>query len=187
MKRLLLNVSAATSLLVVIVTAVAWAMSYVGTPEWHLLATAHSADLRRVDRGQRAAVLMLPVSRPDDSQHGFWDAWWMLNESGRLTLLAQTIDYEGRLRGVYASPPSVSAALPGATNARVVASGQVADSGSWAGRLGFGWSSDARDATNDREGGGQVGVRVHMLTLPHWLVVLLGLPLPLWWLRVRRW
>ena len=117
-------------------------------------------------------------------QHRYWDALWALSRSGRLTLLGQTVDYEGKLRGVYASPPSLTVDLAGRAHARAVASCRMPDSRQWAGRLGFGWDVDAQLVVDNR--GAPVSVRARMITLPYWSMVLLGLPMPLLWLRFER-
>ena len=112
-----------------------------------------------------------------------WDAWWALSQSGRLTLLAQVVDYEGTLRRVYASPPSLIVDLPGQARPQAVVFGRMPDSGPWASRLGFALHCDAQLVD---EVGGPVSARAWMVTLPYWFIVLLGLPMPLLWLRVTR-
>lgn len=184
MKRWLFHVTAALSLLLSLTAAAAWAVSYARPLEWHLLGIAHSADLTRVDLGRRTVVVMMPVSSSDAPGHGFWDAAWVLSRSGRLTVVAQTIDYDGKLRRVYASPPSLIVDVPGPARARVVAFRQVPDSRPWPRRLGFAWDVDAQQAVGDGVGG-PVSVRVRMIMSPFWSIVLLGLPLPLLWLRAH--
>jgi hypothetical protein len=187
MKRWLFNLAAALSLLLSLTAAAAWAMSYARPRDWHLLGIAHSADLTRVDLERRTVVVMMPADLSSAPSYGFWDAGWALSRSGRLTLLAQTIDYEGNLRRVYASPPSVIVDLPGPARARAVAFGRVPDSRPWARRLGFAWDADAQQAVDHRGGvGGPVNVRARMIMSPYWCIVLLGLPLPLLWLRINR-
>jgi hypothetical protein len=187
MKRWLFNLAAALSLLLSLAAAAAWATSYARPGGWHLLGIAHSADLRRVDFDRRGVVRMLPVPSPSAPRYGFWDGLWALSESGRLTLVAQTVDYDGRLRGVHASPPSLTVDLPGPARARAVAFGRVPDSRPWARRLGFAWDADAQEAVDDRGGvRGPVSVRVRTIMFPYWSIVLVGLPLPLLWLRVNR-
>ena len=187
MKAWLFKLTAALSLLLSLTAAAACAVSYARPRDWHLLGIAHSADLTRVDLDRRTAVLMRPVDSSNAPRHGYWDAAWVLSQSGRLTLVAQTVDYDGKLRGVYASPPSLTVDVSGPARARVVAFSRVPDSRPWARRLGFAWDVDAQQAVDDRDGvGGPVDVRVRMIMAPHWVIVLLGLPLPLLWLRVHR-
>lgn len=169
MKRWLFNLTAAFSLLLSLTAATAWAVSYARPVGWHLLGIAHSADLTRAGHNARAVVIMVPVNRSEASGHGFWDAAWVLSQSGRLTLVAQTIDYDGRLRGVHASPASLI--VDG--RARVVASSRVPDS------RGFAWDVDTQ------EGRGPVSVRVRTIRSPYWPIVLLGLLLPLLWVSRR--
>ena len=189
MSRWLFDVAAALSLLLSLTAAAAWALSYARPRDWHLLGTAHSADLMRVDLKRRTVVSMIPVNGSDapHPHYGYWDGWWALSQSGGLTLLAQTVDYDGNLRGVYASPPSLIVDLPGPARARAEASCRMPDPRRWASRLGFAWDADAQLAAGDRdEGGGPVSVRARMITLPYWSIVLLGLPMPLLWLRGNR-
>ena len=179
MKRLLFNFVAALSLLVMLAATAAWAMSYAQRAEWRLIGTAHSADLTRVRSEPRTVLFATTPNWSKSPNHGFWDAWWALSHSGRLTLLAQVIDYDGTLRQVRASPPSLVVDLPGPARAQAVVFGLMPDSGSWPSQLGFGWRSDAQvvDA---------VGVRAWMVTLPYWFIVLLGVPLPVLWLQGAR-
>lgn len=187
MKRWVLNIAAALSLLLSLTASAAWAMSYARPFEWHLLGVAHSADLTRVNRTGRTVVFMSPVKLPHAPRHGFWDALWALSRSGRLTLVAQTVDYDGTLRGVYASPPSLVVDLSGPTRARVVAFGRTPAARPWARRLGFAWDIDAQQGVNEHGGArGAVSVRARMIMAPYWSIVLLGLPLPVLWLRVNR-
>ncbi len=192
MKRWLFNLVAAVSLLLLLTAAAAWAMSYARPLDWHLLGIAHSSDLRRVHLNQRTVVRMIPVNGSNVSRYGYWDALWARSQSGRLSLVAQATDYSGNVRAVYASPPSLTVDLSGLARARTVAFGRMPDSRPWARRLGFAWDADVQQGGNDRDGaGGSVSVQARMIMSPYWSIVLLGLPLPLLWLRVdrrsRRW
>src|SRR5687768_14783204 len=113
MKRWLFNLAPALSLLLSIAAAAAWAMSYARTPGWRLVGIAHSADLTRVNRERRTVLFTTAPNWSKAPHYGFWDAWWVLGQSGRLTLLAQVVDYDGTLRRVYASPPSLIVDVPG--------------------------------------------------------------------------
>jgi hypothetical protein len=186
MKRWLFNLAAALSLLLSLAAAAAWAMSYARPPGWRLIGIAHSADLTRVNRGRRTALFTTAANWSKAPHYGFWDAWWALSQSGRLTLLAQVVDYEGTLRRVYASPPSLIVDLRGPARPQGVVFGRMPDSGPPASRLGFALHSDAQ-LVDDGDGvGGPVSARAWMVTLPYWFIVLLGLPMPLLWLRVTR-
>jgi hypothetical protein len=186
MKRWLFNLAAALSLLLSLTSAAGWAMSYARPPGWRLIATAHSADLTRVNRGRRMLLFTTAANWSKAPHYGFWDAWWALSQSGRLTLLAQVVDHEGTLRRVYASPPSLIVDLPGQARPQAVVFGRMPDSRPWASRLGFALHSDAQ-LVDDGDGvGGPVSARAWMVTLPYWFIVLLGLPMPLLWLRVTR-
>jgi hypothetical protein len=187
MKRWLFNLAAAVSLLLLLTAVAAWAMSYARPLDWHLLGTAHSSDLTRVNLNRRTVVFMTPVNRSNVPGYGYWDALWARSQSGRLSLVAHAADYGGNLRAVYASPPSLIVELSGPARARAVVFGRMPDSRPWARRLGFAWDADVREAGDDRGGaGGPVSVRARMIMLPYWSIVLLGLPLPLLWLRVKR-
>ena len=181
MKRWLFNLAAALSLLLSLAAAAAWAMSYARPPDWRLLGIAHSADLTRANRERRTLLFTTAPNWSKAPHYGFWDAWWALSQSGRLTLLAQVVDYDGTLRRVYASPPSLIVDLPGQARPQAVVFGRMPDSGPWASRLGFALHSDAQLVDGV---GGPVSARAWMVTLPYWFIVLLGLPMPLLWLRV---
>ena len=183
MKRWLFNLAAALSLLLSIAAAAGWAMSYAQPSGWRLIGTAHSADLTRVNRGLRTVLYTTAANWSKSPHYGYWDALWALSESGRLTLLAQVVDYDGTLRRVYASPPSLIVDLPGQARPQAVVFGRLPSSGPWASRLGFALHSDAQP---DDEVAGPVSARAWMVTLPYWFIVLLGLPLPLLSLRVGR-
>jgi hypothetical protein len=158
MKRWLFSLATALSLLLSIAAATAWAMSYAQPLGWRSIGFAHSADLTRVDRERRTALFTTTANWPTSPNHGFWDAWWALSQSGLLTLLAQVIDYDGTLRRVYASPPSLTIDLPGTARPRVVVFGRMPGSrprGSW---LGFALYSDAQLV--DEAAGGRHRARV---------------------------
>lgn len=182
MKRWLFNLAAALSLLLAGAAAVAWTLSHLRPSGWRLIGIAHSADLTRVDRERGTAHFTTTARWSKAPHHGFWDAGWAVSQAGQLTLLAQAIDYEGTLSRVYTSPPSLSVDLPGQASQPVVVFARTPGSGGVASWLGFALHSDSQ-----RSGGAEaVTARVWLLTLPYWFIVVLGLPLPLTWLRVTR-
>ena len=183
MKRWLFNLVAALSLLLSLAAAAGWAKSYASPPGWCLIWIAHSADLTRANHGGGTVLFTTAAHWSKDSHYGFWDAWWALSQSGRLTLLMQVIDYEGTLRRVFASPPSLIVDLPGQARPQTVIFGNMPTSWPWARGLGFALYSDAQLVAGV---GGPVSARAWMVTLPYWFIVLLGLPMTLQWLRVTR-
>jgi hypothetical protein len=139
-----------------------------------------------VNRGPGAVLFTAAANWSKTPHHGFWDAWWALSHTGWLTLLAQVVDYDGTLRRVYAAPPSLIVDLPGEARRRAVVSVRMPDSEPWASRLGFALHSDAQLVDAGDAVGGPVSARAWMVTSPYWFIVLLGLPVPLTWLRVTR-
>ena len=185
MKRWLFNLAAALSLLVSLAASAAWAMSYAQPPGWRLIGIAHSADLTPVNRGPSTALFTTTANWSKPESYGFWDALWALSESGRLTLLAQAVDYEGTLRRVHASPPSLIVDLPAPAHPKAVVFPRVPDAGLWASRLGFAFHSDAQVLDGGDGVGGAVSARARIVKVPYWFIVLLGVPVPLMW-RTRR-
>jgi hypothetical protein len=186
LKRRLFNLAAALSLLLSLAAAAAWVLSYARPPGWRLIGTAHSADLTRVNDGRRAALFTTTPNWSKTPHFGFWDAWWALSQSGRLTLLAQVIDYDGTLRQVHASPPSLMVDLHGQARRQAVVFSGMSNTGPPTNRFGFALQSEAQ-LVDDGDGvGGPVGARAWILTLPYWFIILLGLPVPLLWLRFTR-
>ena len=187
MKQWLFNLAAALSLLLSLAASAAWAMSYARPTGWRLIGIAHSADVTPVNRGSGTALFTTAADWPTAAHYGFWDALWALSESGRMTLLAQAVDYEGTLRRVHASPPSLIVDLPAqGRRQQVVVFRRVPDAGPWASRLGFALHSDTQMADDGDGVGGPVSVRARIVTLPYWFIVLLGVPMPLLWLQVTR-
>lgn len=186
MKRWLFNLAAGASLLLSLAAAAAWAMSYAGTGDWLLLGMAHSEDLMRVNLGRRNVVHMTLVDASSVSRFGYWDAGWARSQSGRLTLVAHAVDYDGKLRRIYASPPSVTVELSAPARARAMAFARLPESRSRAHRVGFAWGAGAQQAADGRGGSRQsVSARASMIMLPYWFLVLLGVPLSLLWLRAN--
>ena len=183
MKRLLFNLAGALSLLLALGAATAWAMSYARPRGWRLIGIAHSADLTRASAGRHAALFTTTAGWSKAPHHGFWDAWWALSQAGRLTLLAQVVDYEGTLRRISASPPSLIVDVPGEARPQAVVFGRMPDREPRERWLGFAWHSDAQRAHGVN---GPVGARAWLVTLPYWFIVLLGAPLSLRWLAVLR-
>ena len=176
----LATVAAALSLLLSLAAAAAWITSYGGSPRWRLIATAHSDDLTRVGGGRDTLLFATTASWSKAPNYGFWDAWWARSQLGRLTLLAQVIDYDGTVRQVHTSPPSLVVVPAGEARSPAVVFARAPES---AGSLGFAWQSDAQGIEGDGASG---GARAWMMTVPYWFLVLLGFPLPLLWLRARR-
>jgi hypothetical protein len=186
MKRWPFTLAAALSLLLSLAASAAWATSYARPPGWRLIGFAHSADLTPMDRGQSTALFTTAANWSKSAHHGFWDALWVLSESGRLTLLAQAVDYEGTLRRILASPPSLIVDLPAQARPQAVVFPRLPAAGPWPSRLGFAWHSDAQEVDDGDGVGGPVSARARIVTLPYWFIVLLGLPMPLRWLQVTR-
>jgi hypothetical protein len=185
MKRSLATVATVISALISVMAGAAWAISYAWPLDWHLAGIAHSGDLTRVNQGRGAAVTMMPVDGSKAARYGYWDAWWIRSQGGRLTLVAHAIDYEGSLTELYASPPSVVVEVAGPARARAMAFHHIPPSRPWAHRLGFMWDLDAHDAI-DPVSRGAVSVRARMIGSPYWPVVLFTLSPWLIWRRVNR-
>lgn len=180
MKRWLFHVVTAVSFLLSLAAAIAWATSHTRPLDWHLLGIAHSPDLTRGPRTEATSITMMPADG-SNVDHGFWDALWVRSHSGRLTLVAQTIDYDRNLHAVRSTPPSLTVDVSGPSSARIVVFDRLPDSSPWAGRLGFAWDTDAQQAVD-----ASVDVRARRILLPYWFLLLLGLPLSLTWWRVQR-
>ena len=185
MKRWLINLVTAVSLLFSLTAAAAWAMSYARPLDWRLLATSHSPELTRVSREGSTGVLMMPIDG-SDVRFGYWDGLWARSQSGRLTLLAHAVDYGGNLREVSASPPSLTLELSGTERGQAVALGRTPDSRPWARRLGFAWDAEAQEVGGGDGAGGPASVKAQMIMLPYWSIVLPGLSLSLLWWRSNR-
>ena len=97
-----------------------------------------------MNRGRRTLLFTTAANWSKAAHYGFWDAWWALSQSGRLTLLTQNVDYDGTLCRVYASPPSLIVDLRGPARPQAVVFGRIPDSGPSASRLGFALHADAR-------------------------------------------
>jgi hypothetical protein len=185
MKRWLINLVTAVSLLLSLTAAAGWAMSYARPLDWRLLAMAHSPDLTRVNVEGTTGVVMRSVDA-SDARFGYWDGLWARSRSGRLTLLAHAVDHGGNLREISALPPSLIVVPSDPGRARAVAFGRMPDSRPWARRLGFAWDADAQ-AVPVRDGAGGPSVKAQMIMLPYWSIILPGLSLSLlWWRNNRR-
>jgi hypothetical protein len=183
MMRWVFNLTAALSLLLSLAAAAAWATSYAQEPVWRLIGTRHSADLVRLNSEPHTLLLTTAENWSTAPHYGFWDAWWARSQSGRLTLLAQVVDYEGTLRRVYASPPSLMVDLPGPARPQAAIFDHMPNTGSWASRLGFALHSDSQLVDG---GDAPASARAWIVMLPYWFIILLGLPMPLLWLRIAR-
>jgi hypothetical protein len=71
---------------------------------------------------------MMPVNGSNIPRYWYWDALWARSQSERLLLFAETADYGGNLRAVYASLPSLIVDLSVPARMRAVAFGRVPDS-----------------------------------------------------------
>lgn len=183
LRRRLLGIAVALSVLLSLFAAAAWVTSYTSPPAWRLLATAHSADLTRVASDSRTAVFATTPNWSKSPNHGFWDAWWVLSDRGELALLAQVIDYDGTLYRVHSAPPSLTIE-PQAGMRTVTVFGGVEASARSRRWLGFSLRSDEQSSDSSAP---LVTVRAWILTVPWWFLVLPGLPLPLIRLReIRR-
>ena len=186
-KRWLLNVIAATSLLLSLAAAVGWAMSHVQPLEWRLIWVVHSAGLARIGLDRANVIFMVSADGPGLPRHAYLDAMWVQSRSGTLSLVAQAADFTREASTVSASPWSLAVDLRDATRAQAVTSDRISHTGGWPRRLGFAWDSDVQQAIDHGDGtGGSTTVQVRMLTVPWWFVFLLGVPLPLLWMRAKR-
>jgi hypothetical protein len=183
MKGRLFTIAAALSLLLSLAAVFAWATSYAQSTRWRLIATAHSADLTKLSSERGTALFTTVPDWTTPDHHGFWDAWWMLSKSGRLTLVAQVVDYDGTLRRISSSPPSLTVEAPGPTPAQPAVVARVHNDEAVKSWLGFASHSDTQtvDGAN-----GPVTARAWMITVPYWFILLVGLPIPLLWRRARR-
>jgi hypothetical protein len=198
LRRLLFNLLALGSLVLVLLAGLAWGLSYGRPLDWYALRTEHHPSWLpgETSDGRRPAGIIARKTDPSLPQ-GYWRAWWLRSLDGRITLLHQDAGV-GALGGALTDPPTrlyvlgyvASGSLQRQQRgnmeslaAFVIVREPAVQPFHWYERWGFSWVRTTSTRPNAIPG---VYARAWAVTIPHWLLIVLGLPLPLLWFWNRR-